>query len=140
MSKAILIVEDFEDDARLLKRLLKHAGIVNPIRIVVNGNDAKSYLEGKPPYSDRKLWPLPSVIILDLKLPDIDGLKLLEWCKGHDHCREALIVILSGHGDTAIIRKGYDLGAHSFLRKPCRALDLDNLIRGYPEYWERACE
>jgi CheY-like chemotaxis protein len=133
----VLIIEDSQDDARFLRRLLDRAGVLNPIRVVINGKETMAYLEGKPPYSNRGQWPLPSVIILDLKLPDMDGFDLLEWCKAHHQCRETLIVILSGHGDTTTIRKGYDLGAQSFLRKPCRAIDLDNLIRGYPQYWER---
>lgn len=137
MSKAILIVEDSADDAKLLQRLLSRAGILNPIRVLLNGEDAMSYLDGQPPYSDRKEWPLPSVIILDLKMPGIHGFQFLEWCKRHSHCLETMLIILSGHGDTTTIRRGYALGAHSFLTKPCRAIDLDNLIRAYPQYWQR---
>jgi CheY-like chemotaxis protein len=117
VSKSVLVVEDSEDDVRLLTRLLGRAGVLNPIRVVMTGHDAMCYLEGTAQYSNRAQWPLPSVIILDLKLPDIDGLQLLEWCKAHCQCRETLIVILSGHGDTTIIRKGYDLGAHSFFKE-----------------------
>ena len=137
MSKAILIVDDSEGDAELLKRLVGRAGVLNPIRVLFNGEDAMRYLEGEPPYSDRNKWPLPSVIILDLKMPGIHGFQFLEWCKAHAHCRETMLVILSGHGDTTTIRRGYALGAQSFLTKPCRALDLENLIRAYPQYWQR---
>lgn len=121
----------------MLKRVPERVGVLNPIRILGSGEEAMRYLEGRAPYADRQEWPLPSVIILDLKMPGIDGFQFLEWCKAHEHCRETMLVILSGHGDTTTIRRGYELGAQSFLTKPCRAIDLENLIRIYPKYWQR---
>jgi CheY-like chemotaxis protein len=137
VGKAILIVEDSADDAELFKRLLIRTGVLNPIRVMHNAADAMAYLDGKGKHANRQHSPVPSVVILDLKLPDIDGFEVLEWCKAHDHCKDALIVILSGHGDIASIRRAYKLGADSFLTKPCRPADLENLIHGYPQYWLR---
>src|SRR3954466_1839678 len=90
ISKAILIVEDSTDDTILLRRLIERAGIANPVHSVATAEDATAYLEGTYPFSDRRQYPLPGVIMLDLKLPGVDGLRFLEWCKLHAHCKETL--------------------------------------------------
>lgn len=136
--KGILIVEDFEDDAKLLELLLTGAGVINPIRSVLSAEQAIAYLEGAPPYWNRGKYPLPSVIFVDLKLPGIDGFDFLRWLRSHPLLKGAFIVILSATGDLVSVQAAYALGANSFLVKPCRPADLENLVACYPALWLRS--
>jgi CheY-like chemotaxis protein len=135
--KTILIVEDYEDDAKLLQLMLANAGIFNPIRIALSAEEAIAYLKGAPPDSNRATFPLPSVIFVDLKLPGIDGFEFLRWLRTHDELKGAFIVVLSATGDMISVQTAYALGANSFLVKPCRAADLENLVVRYPGFWLR---
>jgi len=137
-SKLILIVEDFEDDAKLLQVLLTNCGIVNPVRIALSAEETMNYLMGGPPFSNRSTHPLPGVVFVDLKLPGISGFDLLRWMKGHPELKNTFIVVLSATGDLPSVQAAYALGANTFLIKPCRPADLENLIICYPEFWERA--
>jgi CheY-like chemotaxis protein len=137
-SKTILIVEDYEDDAKLLQLLLTNAGIFNPVRTALSAEEAITYLQGVPPYSNRSVHPLPSIIFVDLKLPGIDGFEFLRWLRGHPELKGIFTVILSATGDMLSVQTAYALGANSFLIKPCRAADLENLVACYPAFWTRA--
>lgn len=134
----ILIVEDHEDDAKLLQLMLTNGGVVNPTRIALCAEEAVTYLTDLPPYSNRALYPLPSVIFVDLKLPGIDGFEFLRWLRAREELKGAFIVVLSGAGDLISIQAAYALGANSFFIKPCRAADLENLVLAYPSPWMRA--
>lgn len=136
-ANAILIVEDFEDDARLLEMLIKGTGVSNPVQSVFSAEQAIAYLLGGPPYSDRSRFPVPSVIFLDLKLLGIDGFEFLRWLRANSHSKGTFIVVLSATGDLASVQAAYALGANSFLVKPCRPADLENLIICYPNLWSR---
>ena len=137
-SKIVLIVEDYEDDARLLQMLLANAGIINPTRVVASAEKAINYLLAAPPYWDQTAHPLPSIIFVDLKLPGIGGLELLRWLRARPELKGVFVVVLSATGDMASIQAAYALGANSFLIKPCRPADLENLIACYPDLWMRA--
>jgi CheY-like chemotaxis protein len=133
----VLIVEDFEDDAKLLEMLLTNAGIANPVRTVLSAEQGIAYLLGGPPYWDRTRYPLPSVIFLDLKLPGIDGFEFLRWLRANPQWQGCFIVVLSATGELASVQAAYALGANSFLVKPCREADLLNLVTCYPNLWTR---
>jgi len=137
-SKLILIVEDFEDDAKLLQVLLTNCGLANPVRTALSAEEAMNYLAGGPPFAQRVVHPLPAVVFVDLKLPGISGFDLLRWIKEHPELKRTFIVVLSATGDLTSVQAAYALGANSFLIKPCRAADLENLVICYPDFWERA--
>jgi CheY-like chemotaxis protein len=134
---AILIVEDFVDDAKMLQTALEQAGILNRREVVHGVSDAIAYLTRVIPYTDEVKYPSVSVILLDLKLPGRDGFQFLEWLKIHPEFDDILVIVISGLDDLASIRRAYALGADSFLTKPCGLLDLDNLMQWFPGYWER---
>lgn len=136
-AKPILIVEDYEDDAKLLQLLLASTGVSNPVRISLSAEDAINYLDGVPPFSNRAMYPLPSVVFVDLKLPGISGFELLRWMKGHPELSSIFVVVLSATGDLMSVQAAYSLGANSFLVKPCRPADLENLVACYPTFWTR---
>ena len=137
-SKLILIVEDYEDDAKLLQVLLTNCGLANPVRIALSAEETMNYLAGGPPFADRSLYPLPAIVFVDLKLPGISGFDLLRWMKGNPELKHTFVVVLSATGDLTSVQAAYALGANSFLIKPCRAADLENLVICYPSFWERA--
>ena len=137
-SKTVLIVEDYEDDARLLQLMLGNAGVLNPTQVCFSAEDAIKYLKAVPLLSNPAIFPLPSIIFVDLKLPGIDGFELLRWLRERDEFKGTFIVVLSAAGDLSSIQAAYSFGANTFLVKPCRAADLENLILAYPNLWSRA--
>jgi CheY-like chemotaxis protein len=138
MEDTILIIEDSADDAKWLKLILDEAGVANPSQVIPSGTEAVAYLDGAFPYSDRSQYPLPGIILLDLKLPGLDGFQLLEWLRSRADFKNTLAVAVSGLDDLASIRRAYRLGANSFLTKPCQVADLENLVAGFPDHWTRS--
>lgn len=116
----ILIVDDDLDEARLAKRALESAQ-PNPavgVRICSSGKDFLAYLEGKGAYEDRVAHPLPSLVLLDLKMPEMDGFEVLAWVKGQTRYAHIPIVILSGMENPEGLKRAYSLQARSYLFKP----------------------
>ena len=130
------MAEDYEPHAALIQLILKKAGVANPVIVVQDGDEAIAYLSGDGKYGDRQKFPLPGVLLLDLKMPRVDGFAVLEWCKRQPHLKELLIVVLSGHGEMRKVNSAYALGAHSFLTKPCNPLDVLNLTKNFTGYWD----
>lgn len=131
----VLLVEDDEDHVLLIQRAFAKANLVNPLRIVRDGEDAVNYLSGVAPYGDRNRHPLPSLILLDLKLPKKNGLEVLSWLRGEPHLRLTPVVILSSSAETADIEKAYALGVNSYLVKPVNFGDLLEMVKSIGMYW-----
>jgi CheY-like chemotaxis protein len=136
MAKLILIADDDDDDVKACKDVLKRVGVNNPLLRVRDGEDVICYLKGEGKYEDRKKFPLPCVLLLDLKMARIGGFGVLEWLKPQKEFGDILTVVLSGHNDLENVRRAYQLGARSFLMKPCHPQDVQNLMRAYSRYWE----
>jgi CheY-like chemotaxis protein len=133
MTRPILLAEDFEADALTVQRLLKKAGVANPILIVPDGGEAIAYLNNDGPFRDRQKFPLPGVLLLDLKLPNKTGFEVLEWCRVQPHLKDLFIVVLSGHYEVREVNQAYQLGAHRFLTKPANQEDILNAIKDHLE-------
>ena len=138
-SKTILIVEGYEDEREIAAVASGQGGIFNPVHTALSAEDAMIYLEGVAPFSIA-IYPLPTMIFVDLKLPGMDGFGLLRWVKTHPELKSIFIVVLSAAGDLMSVQTAYDLGANSFLTKPCREADIENLVAGYPEFGIRAAQ
>jgi CheY-like chemotaxis protein len=132
---SILIVDDSPDDVLLLKRAFSKAGVANPTQWVKSGNEAIAYLKGLPPYENRTKNPLPSVILLDLQMPDGDGFEVLQWIRNKFPSGGLLIVVLTRIEELRQINRAYSLGANSFLTKPSSYEELQELIRIFGGYW-----
>jgi CheY-like chemotaxis protein len=127
----ILLVEDREDDALLLLRSFEKAGIKNPVQVARDGAEALAYLSGQGKYSDRVLYPLPQLVLLDLKLPGIDGFEVLRWIRTDSQFPGLRVVVLTSSENIRDVNLAYSLGANSFLVKPMdftRFVELSNLI------------
>jgi CheY-like chemotaxis protein len=134
---SILILEDVEADALLLKRALTNAGVENPVHTVTNGPHAIAFLQGAFPFHDRKDFPLPLIMLVDLKLPGMDGFTFLEWVKSHADYKDILIVVVTAYDDLATIRRACSLGASAFINKSCLRVDLESLLLAFPQPWMR---
>lgn len=132
---SILIVDDSSDDFILLMRALMKAGVVNPLYWVRSGGEAIKYLNGTGPYEDRNNYPLPSVILLDLNMPDGDGFEVLTWIRNKYPSGGLLVVVLTRVEEIKKINRAYALGANSFLTKPGNVEELQELVNIFSGYW-----
>ena len=131
----ILLVEDREDDIFLLRRSFEKAGVANPIQVVRNGEEAISYLTGTGMYSDRAEFPLPELILLDLKMPRLDGFEVLKWLRSQPELSRLRVVVLSCSDDIQDVNRAYKLGANSFLVKPEDLNQFVELSSFINDYW-----
>jgi len=134
-AKLILLVDDSNDDAVLFRHALQRAGLDNPTQVVPDVDQAIAYLEGTGPFSDRTQYPMPAILIMDVRLPNKDGFELLRWLGQRPHLRSLHVVVLTGMGDMREVSKAYQMGANSFLTKPLKAQDIHNLASGFSAYW-----
>jgi len=131
----ILIVEDDPNDALLLKRALRKAHCANPIHVVGDGEKAVEYLRGDGAYTDRERYPLPVLMLLDLKLPRMSGHEVLEWLRQQPLLKRLPVVVLTGSDRQADIDRVYDLGANSYLVKPVGFDALLDIVKTLDLYW-----
>jgi CheY-like chemotaxis protein len=131
----ILLVEDSEDDALCLKCALRKAGITMPVKVIEDGAVALSYLQGDSSFADRKRYPLPSIVILDLYLPNKNGFEILKWLRSQPQFSQTFVAVLTTPGKIEDIARAYRLGANSFLTTPWRPEDIQNLAQGFPSHW-----
>jgi CheY-like chemotaxis protein len=121
----VLLVDDSQNDAMLMRTVFERAGFVQPMRFAVDGDDAIAYLRGDGRYGDRKSYPLPTTVLLDLNMPRKDGFEVLDWIRHQPALRRLRVYILSASSRTQDIERAYDLGANSYLVKPG---NLDGLL------------
>ncbi len=131
----ILLIEDDPNDVFLIQRAFSKAKIMNPIQTVKNGEDAISYLAGKDVFSNRERYPLPVLILLDLKLPRISGHEVLEWLRQQPGLKRIPVVVLTSSKQTFDINRAYDLDANSYLIKPVTFNALLEMVKTLNLYW-----
>jgi CheY-like chemotaxis protein len=113
----ILVVEDRDDDILLIRRAFEKARLSNPLHFVRDGEEAVIYLRGEGIYSSRAEHPLPDLILLDLKLPKMDGFELLKWIREQPGIRALPVVVLTSSDQIRDVNRAYQLGANSFFVK-----------------------
>lgn len=131
----ILLVEDNPDDEVLTLRALKKNHIVNPVYVVRDGAEALSYLFATDLYSQRDVEEIPQVILLDLKLPKVDGLEVLRRVRANELTRLVPVVILTTSNEDQDIIRSYDLGANSYVRKPVDFEQFNKAVGQLGAYW-----
>ena len=133
--KAILLVEDNEDDATLTLRAFKRSHVMNTIAVARDGIEALDYLFGRGDHAERAHAPLPTLVILDLKLPKLDGLAVLKAIRGDERTRLLPVVILTSSKEEQDLISGYSLGANSYVRKPVDFAEFLEAVKVLGIYW-----
>jgi CheY-like chemotaxis protein len=131
----ILLVEDNPNDQFLTLRALKKNQIANPVVVAGDGIEALDYLFGTGIYAGRDTSEQPELILLDLKLPKIDGLEVLQRLRANPRTCFIPVVVLSTSGEEQDVRKSYGLGANSYIRKPVDFEQFSEVIRRLGMYW-----
>ncbi|MGV3774890.1 MAG: response regulator [Verrucomicrobiales bacterium] len=126
----LLLIEDSDDDIFFMQRALKAEGFQPPCHISRDGQNALDYLNGKGVFEDRSKYPLPQLILLDLKLPKVLGMDVLKYLRGRSEFDGIVIVVLTSSADQAEIDRAYSLGANSYLVKPPQPDELRQLVAG----------
>ena len=134
-SQTILIVEDNPTDVMLIRRALARLKIANPVQVIADGDRAVDYLSGHDDYADRMQFPLPALILLDLKLPRRSGLEVLEWLRRQEGLRRMPVVMLTSSRQSDDVNRAYDLGANSYLVKPVEFESLQEMLGTINTYW-----
>jgi two-component system response regulator len=134
MNKAILLVEDNDDDVQLTKRALRRNNIANELVVVGDGVAALSHLQAAADPKGGQAG-LPAIILLDLKLPRMDGLELLQRIRADPRLRRQPVIILTSSTEEQDIFKSYDLGANSYIRKPVDFEQFSAAVQQLGLYW-----
>ncbi|MFL6715270.1 MAG: response regulator [Burkholderiaceae bacterium] len=131
----ILLVEDNPDDVLLTRRAVKKAGLQASLAVVGDGDAAVSYLQGDGAYADRHAFPLPALVLLDLKLPRRSGLEVLQWMRSRPVLALIPVVVLTSSAEDADIRQAYESGTNSYLQKPVAFNELVRMLGALDLYW-----
>lgn len=135
MGKTILLVEDNPDDEALTVRALKSSNIMNSVVVARDGLEALDYLHGSGAYAGRDVNDLPQVVLLDLKLPKIDGLEVLKRLRAEPLTELLPVIILTSSKEEQDLINGYKLGANSYVRKPVDFAQFSEAVRQLKLYW-----
>jgi CheY-like chemotaxis protein len=131
----ILIAEDNEDHVLLLRRALQKGAVLNPVFVVNDGEEAIAYLKGEGKYADRYEYPLPALLLLDLKMPRKNGFEVLQWIRQQPGLRRLRVVVLTTSDAPQDVDRAYELGANAFMVKPLERKDFMELTNAIKGYW-----
>jgi len=131
----ILHVEDDENDILLLRLAFKDAGIDNPLRHVTDGEEAIRYLAGIPPFGDRKEFPLPGLVLLDLKLPRKSGFEVLEWIREQPALKQVPVVVFCSWAGKSDVEQASKLGSDALILKPMDVHKYREFARRLKTLW-----
>jgi CheY-like chemotaxis protein len=132
---AILLAEDDENDIFLMGRAFDRAGIPNPLFVVRNGQEAIDYLAGTGEYTNREKYPLPGLMLLDLKMPWMDGFDVLKWLRDHNQFDTLPVVVLTSSKLQTDVDKSRQLGVYDYRVKPQGFDDLVRLLDDVRKCW-----
>lgn len=131
----LLLVEDDENDVFFLRRALQSTGASVQLHVASDGRQALDYLLGRGPYQDRTAHPLPTLVLLDLKLPYLSGLEVLRQVRAEPSLRKLIVVVLTSSSLDSDVAQAYESGVNSFLVKPSRLEEQKELASLLARYW-----
>lgn len=131
----ILLAEDDPNDTLLIKRAFQKAGFGSLLKTVTSGKQAIDYVAGVGEYADRGRFPLPFLLLLDLKMPGTNGFEVLTWIRSQPDLKRLLVVVLTSSNLQTDVDRAYELGANSYLVKPIEFGQMVNMIQRFEAYW-----
>jgi CheY-like chemotaxis protein len=131
------VAEDLPEDAEILKLAFSSAGVNVPLHFVSDGAEAIEYLKGEQRFANRTEHPLPTLLLLDLKMPRLNGFDVLDWLRLQPGLRRLLVVVFSSSALPEDINRAYELGANSYLAKPAGFRKLEEIARSLESYWSK---
>jgi len=135
MNAMILVVEDDENDLMFLKMAMKNAGVTNPVQVARDGQEVLDYFQGNGKFANRAEFPLPYLVLLDLKLPYLMGLDVLAWIRDQPQFKSTIVIVLTSSRYVGDIGKAYQLGANAYLVKPADLNALEGMVRTLKDFW-----
>jgi CheY-like chemotaxis protein len=135
VTRTILVADDDENDVLLMERAFARARSQAALQFVPNGEEALAYLRGQGRYSDRKRFPFPALLLLDLKMPRKNGLEVLEVVRNDPQLKKLTVVIFTASNQERDIDLALGLGANSYLVKPTNPESLASLLHRVEDYW-----
>jgi CheY-like chemotaxis protein len=134
----ILIAEDDPNDLELLRHVVTDHGVEVDFQSAHDGEQVVNYLRGEGQFADRDVHPLPDIVVLDLKMPRMNGFEVLQWLRQEPGLTRIPAVVLSGSGLEADIEEAYRLGANTYFTKPGQLAELRKIIGALIDYWRRS--
>jgi two-component system response regulator len=131
----ILLVEDEPDSVFFFEHTVKKLEIANPVQVAKDGREALDYLTGAGKFADRQSYPLPGLVILDLKLPRATGLEVLREIRQRPETRNMIVVMLTSSASDDDIASAYALGANGYLVKPLHLEELAKIMQSIKDFW-----
>ena len=135
MDHIYLVAEDDQDTQILIKRAFKKADLAPPIYFTNDGHETIRYLSGDGDYADRTRYPMPALLLLDLKMPLRDGFDVLRWIRAQAHLRRLVVIMFSGSSLEQDVEEAFNLGVNSFVMKPVSFSELLQVILAIHHYW-----
>lgn len=135
MKNCILQVEDDENDVLLFEHACQQAEVAPPVQIVADGQEAIQYLSGEGKFADRERYPMPRLVLLDLKMPRKDGLEVLEWIRQHPTLKTVVVIMFTSSAQPRDVNAAYELGVNSFIVKPASVEERVLFARALYQWW-----
>lgn len=134
-NSTVLVAEDDARHALLIQRAFAVAGLKNPLQLVMDGEEAIRYLSGQGAFADRVRYPIPGVLLLDLRMPRVSGLEVLQWIRKQSRLDGLMISVVTSMRELPEVEKAFELGASAYLVKPVHALDLEEVMERFGKYY-----
>ena len=134
-TQTILLVEDEENDVLFMRHAFQEVGVLNPLQVASDGRAVIDYLTGNGEYADRERFPLPGLVLLDLKLPRMMGLVVLKWIRTQPELKSLIVIILTSSQLSPDIEMAYQLGANAYLVKPSSPSELCKVVAAIKLFW-----
>jgi len=135
MVRKVLVAEDDPSDVFLLRRAFSVAGVSAVLHFVRDGQEAIDYLCGEADFANREAHPLPDLLLLDLKMPRLNGFDVLLWLRQQPGLKRLPVTVLTSSDQPQDVNRAYDLGANSYLLKPHNSHELSELVQRVQKYW-----